>query len=188
MNNLFIISGPSGSGQDSIIDGLAKFLPIERVVTTTTREPRPGESEGHPYYFVSKDTFQEALAGNAFTEHAEHYNGNRYGVTRTELDRVIRSGNIGIWKVEYQGVEAAKVLFPGIIAILIAPPSLEVLEERLRRRDHPSEEYLAERMTYTKEMLKHASIYDYTIVNEEGRLEDAIEKTADIIRRHAKLS
>ncbi len=188
MNNLFIISGPSGSGQDSIIDGLTKILPIERVVTTTTREPRPGESEGHPYYFIPKVAFRQSLAAGAFAEHAEQYNGNIYGVTKTELDRVIASGRVGIWKVEYQGVKSAKKLFPGIIAIFIAPPSLDILEERLRKRDHPSETYLAERMAYTKEMLAHTSIYDYSVVNEEGKLDEAVAKTTDIIRKHAHVS
>lgn len=182
-NNLFIISGPSGSGQDSIIEGLSKFFPIERVVTTTTRDPRPGESDGHPYYFITKKAFREEIARGGFVEYAEQYNGNFYGVTGKELDRVRESGKAGIWKVEYQGVETAKRLFPGIVAILITAPP-DILEARLRRRDNPTEEFIAERMTYTEKMLEHASIYDYTIENEEGKLDEAVKKTADVIRRY----
>ncbi|MCA9364634.1 MAG: hypothetical protein KC736_01950 [Candidatus Moranbacteria bacterium] len=181
--NIFIISGPSGAGEDSIIDGLAKFMPIERVVTTTTRQPRQGESEGNPYYFISKEKFEEKIAENGFVEYARQYNDNIYGVTFDEIERVKNSGRIGIWKIEYKGVETAKKLFPGIIAIFITVESLSVLEDRLRRRG-ASEEYIKERMVYTKEWFNHTDIYDYTVTNVENKLDESIQKTATIIQKH----
>lgn len=180
---LFIISGPSGSGQDSVIEGLSKILPIERVITTTTRNARPGETEGKPYYFVSEDRFKDDLSEGKFVEWAKEYNEQLYGVTKDELERVANSGRIGIWKIEWKGVTTAKRLFPGIVAILVAAP-LESIETRIRNRDNPTEEYLAERMKYTKEWMNHTDIYDHTIENLDGKLENAVHQLAEIIRGH----
>ncbi|MFZ2299547.1 MAG: guanylate kinase [Candidatus Moraniibacteriota bacterium] len=184
MRNIFIISGPSGAGEDSIIDGLVKLLPIERTITTVTRSPRTGESDGHPYYFVSLETFRQKIADGEMAEYAEQYNGNFYGVTTKELERISASGKIGVWKIDYQGVETAKRMFPGIIAIFITAP-LNILEQRIRMRDNFTEKYIRERMEYTKEWLNHTDIYDYQIENEQGRLDEAIQKVAAIIKEHA---
>lgn len=185
MNNVFIISGPSGAGEDSIIDALSKRLPIERVITTTSRPMRSGEKEGSPYYFLTKEIFERKIKGGEFIEYAKQYNDNLYGVTKNEIERVAQSKKIGIWKIEYQGVMTAKKLFPGIRAILLTAP-LDILEARIRRRDNPDEKLLAERMAYTKEWLKHADIYDYVIKNEEGKLDQAIEEAIAIIQKHSK--
>jgi guanylate kinase len=181
--NIFIISGPSGAGEDSIIDGLGEILPVERVITTTTRAPRPGEHAGNPYYFLSKQDFETKVAAGEFVEYAEEYNKQLYGVTRTELARISESGKIGLWKIEYQGVMTAKKLFPGIIAILVTAP-LGVMEDRIRRRGNFSEEAIAERMAYTKVWLtQHANIYDYTVENHEGKLRETISAFKNIIEQ-----
>lgn len=180
MRNVFIISGPSGAGEDSVIDALTKEFSIERVTTTRSRPMRPGESQGHPYYFISEAEFQERLAAGDFVEYAQQYNGQWAGVTREEIERVARSGKIGIWKIEYQGVMTAKKLFPEIIAILLTAP-LDVLEARIRRRDNPDEKLLQERMEYTREWLKHAHIYDYQVENQEGKLDETIARVKAII-------
>lgn len=178
---LFIISGPSGSGQDSVIEGLTKLLSLERVVTTTTRPPRTGESDGHPYHFISKEAFESGLKENIFLEHARHYGGEHYGVTITEADRVRASGKIGIWKVDWQGVANIKRLFPETRAILITAP-LDILEARLRRRDPSrSETSLKERMDYSREYLNHTDLYDFVVENRDGKLEEAIQKVFRII-------
>jgi guanylate kinase len=187
MQNLFIISGPSGAGEDSIIDGLAKLLSVERTITTTTRIPRAGESDGHPYYFISAEQFQQKIANGEIVEYAQHYNGNFYGVTNTELERVAASGGIGIWKIDYKGVETAKKMFPGIVAILITAP-LTIMEQRIRTRDHLTEDYIAERMAYTREWLKHTDIYDYIVENAQGKLEEAIREVSAIIKKHSPLA
>lgn len=181
--SLFIISGPSGSGQDSVIEGLAKVFPLERVITSTTRKPREGESEGKPYYFLPHDVFKRKISEGKFIEWAQEYNDELYGVTKEELERVAASGAIGIWKIEWKGVATAKRLFPGIVAILISAP-LESIETRLRKRDDPTEEYLAQRMAYTREWMNHTDIYDHTIENADGELEKAVSETAEIIRNH----
>lgn len=188
VGNLFIVSGPSGVGEDSVIEGLKSVLPIERVVTTTTREMREGEFQGNPYYFISTEEFQEKIVRGEFVEYAQEYNDNFYGVTKEEIERVANSGNIGIWKIEWRGVVTAKKLFPGIVAIFLTVSDLAVLEDRIRRRKPDvSEEYLRERMEYTREWLKHTDIYDYTVYNEENELEKAIEDIAEIIRCRASI-
>lgn len=183
MQNIFILSGPSGAGEDSIIDGLENILPIERVITTVTRAPRTGESDGHPYYFISLENFQQKVARGEMAEYAQQYNGNFYGVTKEELERIAKSKKIGIWKMDYKGVETAKKMFPDIIAIFITAP-LEILEQRIRTRDHLTETYITERMEYTKEWLNHTDIYDYTVENAQGKLNEAVEQVAAIIKKH----
>lgn len=183
-SNIFIISGPSGAGEDSIIEGLSRLMPLERVITSTTRELRPGESQGNPYYFISKEAFAQKIHMGGFAEYAQQYNDNFYGVTCEELARVAQSKKTGIWKIEYKGVMSVKKTFPAIRSIFITVPSLDILETRIRRRDNASDAYIQERMEYTKEWLKHADIYDYTVVNEEGKLHEAIKKVQAIIQQH----
>jgi guanylate kinase len=183
MNNIFIISGPSGAGEDSVIEGLSKLLPLEKIITTVTRSKRSGESDGHPYYFVSPETFENKIKQGEMAEYAKHYNDNYYGVTREELERVAKSSKIGIWKIDYHGVETANRLFPEIIALFITDP-LDILEKRIRMRDNLTETYIQERMAYTKEWLKHTNIYDYTIENEQDKLDETIEKVYTIIKKH----
>lgn len=183
-SNIFILSGPSGAGEDSIIEGLKKHFPIERIVTTTTRDIRPGESHGISYWFISHEEFVSRREAGEFVEWAEQYNGKLYGVTKEEIERVKNSGKIGTWKIEWKGVVAAKKLFPEIPAIFITVPDLETLERRIRQRDNVSEEYIKERMEYTKEWMQHADIYDYTIVNADGKLDEAIDQAKEIIEKY----
>lgn len=180
-NNLFIISGPSGAGEDSVIEGLRKKMPLERVITTTTRKIREGEFQGSPYYFISKKEFVKGINDKLFIEFAQEYNDNYYGVTREEIVRVQNCGKIGIWKIEYKGVISAKKIFPEIKAIFINAP-LETLERRIRKRDKISEEYIQERLAYTKEWLKHTDIYDYKIDNLDKKLQKSIERLEEIIK------
>jgi len=183
-SNIFILSGPSGAGEDSIISGLAKYFPIERIVTTTTRAMRVGESQGDPYWFITASEFIVRRDKGEFVEWAQQYNGNLYGVTRQEIERVQNSGKVGTWKIDYKGVIAAKKLFPEIPAIFITVPDIKVLENRIRKRDNVSEEYIQERMEYTKEWMEHTDIYDYTVMNEDGKLAEAIAQVAKIIQNH----
>lgn len=186
--NIVIISGPSGAGEDSVIDGLKKLLPVERVITSTTRAPRPGEQEGNPYYFLARKDFENKVAAGEFIEHAKEYNQELYGVTRDEIERVSKSGNIGIWKIEYKGVITAKKLFPRMIAILLTAPE-EVMEDRIRRRGHLSETEIQDRLIYTKDWLtNHIDIYDYTVENQEGKLDEAVIAIKDIIEASRKAS
>jgi len=182
MGNVFIISGPSGSGQDTLIEALKKELPLERVITTTTRPKRPTESDGHPYHFITKKAFTELLQAGAFVEYAKTYNGEWYGVQKKDLDAALASSNVVIWKVDYKGVRSIKKQFPHIISFLIEVPK-EILRKRLIKRDAPSEEYLQARMEYTEEWLASKELYDYCIKNEEGHLTEAVASLKAIIQK-----
>lgn len=184
--NLIIISGPSGSGQDSVIEGLENFFSIERVITVTTRSMRQGESIGHPYYFISKDEFKKKIKKQEFFEYAKHYNGNFYGVTRGEIKRVRASGKIGIWKIDYQGVIDVKKKIPNTPAILIIAP-LEILEQRIRHRDGATDKYIKDRMDYTKKWLKYTDIYDYIVENKDGHLDETILAVKAVIDKIIKI-
>ena len=179
-NKLFIISGPSGAGEDSVIEGLKKFFPIERVITTTTRKKRSDVFAEDPYYFISKEEFEKGITENKFFEYAQEYNNQFYGVTKNEIERVIESGKIGIWKIEYKGVITMKKLMPEIISIFIMTPTLEDIKQRLLKRGE-DKNYIEQRMDYTKEWLKHKDIYDYEVINHEGKLDETVEEVRGII-------
>lgn len=187
--NLIIISGPSGSGQDSVIEGLIKRgLPVERVVTTVTRPMRPGESPGKPYYFISAGEFERLVAKDKMAEWAVVY-GNKCGVTRDELERVKNlKDKIGVWKMEWRGAEAAKKLYPDILAIMIVPPDIGALAARSEKRHQQTEEEIQARLAGSREMLEHKDIYDYVVVNEEGKLDGAIDKVTEILKQEGYAS
>lgn len=184
-NNIFIISGPSGAGEDSIITELKKRMDVRTIITTTTRQMREGESEGDPYYFITQNEFEDLIASNGLVEWAQQYNGQYYGVTKKEFEDITSTGKIGLWKIEYKGVQTAKEKFPGMIAIFIMAESLNILEQRIRMRDDVSEEYIQERMIYTKEWLKHTDMYDYTVINKQNKLSEAVDEIEKIIKKHA---
>ncbi len=183
MKNVFIISGPSGSGQDSIIESLALLLPLKRVITTTTRPKRDTESEGNPYHFISLELFNEMRKADLFLECAQTYNGEWYGVTKKELLETTANNTVVIWKVDHKGVAKIKSLFPEILAFYIEVPP-EVLRKRLEARDNPSSQYLEDRMRYTEEWQVNRHLYDYCIKNEDGKLEEAVNHIKEIIESH----
>jgi len=186
MKNVFIISGAAGSGKDSVIDGLQTLFPLERIITSTTRTMRPMEKEGAPYYFLTRQDFERGIASGNFVEYSTNENGELYGVTKSELDRIASKNNIAIWRVDWKGVVTIKKLHPEIPAIYISAP-IEVLETRLRSRDkEKNEAYFQERMEYTREWLKHLDIYDYQVENEEDKLEQTIEQVAHIIKQRSE--
>ena len=183
LDNVVIISGASGAGEDSAIEGLRSYTQVNRVITTSTRDMRPGESDGSPYYFISKEAFEEKLDRGEMVEWAKQYNGNLYGVTKAELERVNALPGVGIWKIEYQGVMSAQKLYPDILSIFIMAESLDVLADRIRSRGSVSEEFIQERMEYTKEWLKHEDIYDYKVINYQGKLDETVKEIAQILKK-----
>jgi guanylate kinase len=183
LNNIVIISGPSGAGEDSIIEGLRAYGQVNRIITTTTRDMRPGEIQGTSYHFISKEEFEEKIKHNEMVEWAKQYNGQYYGVTISELERANALPGIGAWKIEYQGVMTAKKLFPEILAIFVMADSLDVLIQRIRMRGNVSDKFIEERMEYTKEWLKHEDIYDYKVINHQGKLNEAIQEVAEILKK-----
>ena len=182
--NIFIISGPSAAGEDSIIRGLEEQIEFEKIITTTTREMRPKESQGNPYYFISKKEFEDGIKKDEFYEYAEEDRGNLYGVTKKEFERACNSGRPVVWKVDYKGVITGKKIFPDAIAIFIDVP-LETIENRIRRRDNLNEEYIQGRLKYAQGWYDNKDKFDYSIKNEEGKLDEAIQEVVNIIKKHS---
>lgn len=184
---IFVLSGPSGAGEDSIIEGLKKILPIEALITTTTRPMRPGESQGKPYYFISRKDFEDGLTAGRFFEYAQEDNDNYYGCTNDEFERVGKTDKIIIWKVDYKGVINAKRLIPDeAVTILIDVPP-EAVEKRIRKRTTVTEEFVKGRLEYAKGWYDNRRYFDYEIKNEDGKLAEAIEDTAKIIKKELNI-
>lgn len=183
---LFIVTGPSGAGKDSVIEAVHGLgLEYGSVTTSSTRPMRPGEAEGHPYYFLSRDEFQKKIDNGDMIEWAEVY-GNYYGSTREEVEHSRNKHGVVIIKVDPQGARTFKQIITDAVTIFIAPPSFEFLEKRLVNRASDSPEVIQERLERAKDELKNLSQWDYVITNEEGKLQEAAQQLVDIIHRHTK--
>ena len=137
---------------------------------------------------MSHEVFEERVSKGAMIEWARQYNNELYGVTREELERVNALPGLGVWKLEYQGVIAARALFPEIRSILLLAESLEVLEQRIRSRDSVvSDAFIRDRMHYTQEWLKHTDAYDHVVINKQGCLHETILEVIDILRKEQYL-
>lgn len=179
---VFIISGPSGAGEDSVVKGIKEKLDVAKPVSTTTRSMRPGEIEGKNYYFVSEEEFKRKIASDEFFEWTEEDRGKLYGITKEEINRVVKTGKIVILKIEYHGVITVKKLLPEAKAILITAP-LDVIEKRLRSRENDGgEEFIQARLEYAKGWGENKDIFDFEVENIEGELDKTIEKVINIIQ------
>lgn len=181
-NKIFIISGPSGAGEDSVIEELQKKLNFSRIVTTVTRKPRAGEKQGKPYYFISINEFKKLIKNNELIEWAIVY-GDYRGCPKKEIERLLKKNKPIFWKVDWQGVKIIKKLLPDAVSIFIAPPSYKILEKRLIKRGKDSMERIKYREKETKEWLKHKNIYDYIVINEEGKFNETVAKVKNIIKK-----
>ena len=179
---IFIISGPSGAGEDSVIEALHKKIAFNRVITTVTRKPLRGERQGRPYYFISIPQFKKLIAQKQLVEWAMVY-GDYRGCTRRELNRLLKLKKPILWKVDWHGVRDIKKFLPEAVAIFIAPPSYEILEERLRRRGRDSLREIKRRKKFTQEWLKHKNIYDYVVINYQGKFRQTVQRAAQIIKK-----
>lgn len=181
----FIVSGPSGAGEDSVIEGLRKKIKLERVVTTITRQRRKSEKEGRPYYFVNVQKFKKMIKKGEFVEWAKVY-GDYRGSTKREIERLVRKKVLALWKIDFQGVKIIKKKMPEVISIFIYPPSREVLERRLLKRGQDSPEVIRKRWAFTKKWLSQKKNYDYVVVNREGKLREAIDEASGILKRNLR--
>lgn len=188
---LFVVTGPSGAGKDSVISGARKRLGTEgafgSITTTTSRPMRPGEAEGSPYYFISRDEFERKMSGGEMIEWAEVY-GNYYGSTREEVERARRKYSVVVIKVDPQGARTFKQLLPEAITIFIQPPSFAYLEKRLINRASDSPEVIHKRLETARAELQQLDQWDHRIVNEEGQLESAIDSFIALIHSASEQS
>lgn len=181
---LIVFSGPSGAGKDTILKELLASDPnISLSVSATTRAPREGEQDGKDYYFLTRRQFEDMVQKGGMLEHAE-YCDNFYGTPRRPVEEALSQGKDVILEIEVAGAAQVIRSCPGCVSIFLMPPSLEVLEKRLRRRQTDSEESIQKRLAKAKEEMSHASAYDHVVVNNE--LDKAVAEVAAILRSHKK--
>lgn len=177
---LVVISAPSGGGKGTILKELfAKDDNLVLSVSATTRSPRTGEEHGKQYYFLQKEEFEELISQGKMLEYAQ-YVGNYYGTPREPVEQWMAQGKDVVLEIEVQGGAQIKKLMPGCVSIFILPPSMEVLEKRLRDRGTEEDATVRKRLEKAREEIPHAKDYDYVVFND--RLEDAVEDLRAILR------
>lgn len=178
---VIIFSAPSGSGKSTIIGHLLKRIPnMEFSISATSRKPRPGEENGREYYFLSHDEFKQKVAEDKFVEWVEVYQGTCYGTLKSEIERIWDKGNVVIFDVDVLGgVSLKKIFGDKALSVFIQPPSIEVLEQRLRNRNTETEESLRKRIERAEMELQYSNQLDVVVVNDD--LETAIDETETIV-------
>lgn len=183
MGKLFIVTGPSGAGKDSVINAVKEQgLAFGQVVTTSTRQMRQTEQEGNPYYFLTREQFEAVVQRGDMVEWAEVY-GNLYGCSKQEVEQKLAAYDVVIVKVDPQGARSYKKLMPEAKTIFIMPPSYEYLEKRLINRETDTPTVIKQRLATAQRELENLLDWDYLVVNEEGKLDEAAEEVVDIIKK-----
>ncbi len=178
---LIVLSGPSGVGKDAILSRLKATEKQVRFITTlTTRARRPKEVDGVDYTFISKETFENLLKNSELLESANVY-GNWYGVPKQPVWDALKRGEDVIVKVDVQGAATIKRLVPEAVFIFLVPPSLKELENRLRRRYTEKPHELEIRLKTAPNELKEVNNFDYIVLNDNDKIDHAIEKIRAII-------
>ena len=176
---LLVVSGPSGSGKSSIVRELIERLGIEFSVSATTRLPRPGERHGVHYNFISRRDFEKMIENDELLEWAI-YNNRYYGTPQALIEETLADQRDILLEIEIQGARQVRERKPEAIMYFIAPPSLEELEKRLRRRGDTSDEDIEDRLEIAKsEMAEATDLFDHIIVNDN--LDQAISELEGLI-------
>ena len=179
---LFVVSGPSGAGKDTLVDGLRlRHERLKYSVSATTRAPRPGEREGIEYFFVTREAFEQKLAEGGFLEH-RLYNDHLYGTPRSFINEALLNGYDVIMKPEVNGAIAIKERFPEAVLIFIVPDRFSLLQTRLEARRTESNDVIAARLAIAHEELRYVRLFDYLLVNQEARPDVAVEDLEAIVR------
>lgn len=180
---LIIISGPSGVGKGTVRDYFMKdtSLNLTYSISMTTRVPRANEVDGKDYLFVSKDTFEKAIADDALLEWAE-FVGNYYGTPLSQVEQLRNEGKNVLLEIEVQGAEQVRYKVPDAISIFMIPPTMEELEKRIRGRKSEPEEVVQERLAKAEKEMTLIKDYKYVVCNDDPEL--AAQYIGLIIKRH----
>ena len=182
---LLIFTAPSGAGKTTIVRHLlATFAALAFSVSATTRPPRPGEVDGHDYYFLSPTEFARRIAAGDFVEYEEVYPGRFYGTLHSEVARIRAAGRSVVFDIEVKGATNIKKHYPTeSLAVFVAPPDRETLFQRLRDRSTEDAESLRVRIARAAEELAYATTFDRVLVNDEltATLAEAERITRDFL-------
>lgn len=186
MGKAILFSAPSGCGKTTIIGQLMQYFDcFDFSISATSRAPRGEERDGVDYHFLSHDEFMRRVEAGDFLEWEEVYQGTCYGTLKSEVSRIWERGRVIVFDVDVNGGRNIKRYFgDDALSIFVMPPSLEVLEQRLRSRGTDSEEAIVKRLARSAEELKQAPQFDVTIVNDD--LERAVAETRAVVENFLK--
>ena len=177
---LILFSGPSGVGKDTVLDVvLNKDKSLQKSISLTTRKIRENEVDGKDYYFITLPEFQDMISKGEVLEHAQ-YGANMYGTPKAPVDKWLNEGKTVILKIEVQGASNIKKMYPDSVGVFLLPPSMEVLENRLRSRGTEDEEDIQRRLEIARNEIRKSVDYDYFVVNED--IDCASDDVLTIIR------
>ncbi|MEZ7874203.1 MAG: guanylate kinase [Bacteroidales bacterium] len=182
--NVLIVSAPSGGGKSTIVGHLLKTFNIfDFSVSATTRAPRGAEVNGKEYFFLSEAEFKSRVEAGEFIEHEEVYPGLFYGTFKSEVERVWGNGKIVLFDIDVMGgINLKKLYGEKALSIFIAPPSLEILRERLVKRSTDSPEAIEKRVAKAQKEMQFAGNFDKILVNDD--LQTALNEVEQIIREN----
>ena len=176
---LFVVSAPSGAGKTTLCKGITDSLEnLTHSISYTTRKPRAGETDGRDYYFVTAERFRDMVQAGDFAEYAEVH-ANLYGTSKRVLDDMIREGIDVILDIDTQGARQIKSHFTTAVFVFIMPPSMAILEERLRNRKSDREDEIRKRMRRAVDEIRDYGLYDYIVVNRD--FERALSELRSIV-------
>lgn len=179
---LFVVSGPSGVGKGTILKRVREGRPeLHLTVSATTRQPRPEDTDGVTYHFLSDAAFDQLVADDAFLEWA-HVHGHSYGTLKSEVDPYLSQGTSVILEIDVQGAFAVREKRPEAVLVFVEPPSVEELERRLRARGTEDEQSIQLRLSNARKEMEQSDKYDVRIVND--KLDEAIERMGALIDRY----
>ena len=183
MGKAILFSAPSGCGKTTIIGKLMQYFDcFDFSISATSRKPRGQERDGRDYYFLSHEEFMRRVGKGDFLEWEEVYQGTCYGTLKSEISRIWDAGRVIVFDVDVNGGNNIKRYFGAdALSIFVMPPSLEVLEQRLRSRGTDSEEAIVKRLARSAEELKQAPQFDVMIVNDD--LQRAVAEARAVIEK-----
>lgn len=177
---LIVISGPSGAGKGTIVSKVMEDMDnIWLSISMTSREIRGSEKDGVDYYFVSKEEFEEKIKNDEFLEYAIVHNNKYYGTPKENIEEKLNSGMNVILEIDIQGALKIKEKVKEALFIFIMPPSMEVLKERLIKRNTETKDKILERFKTAYNEINEFKKYNYVVVND--KLSDSVEKVKSII-------
>jgi len=184
---IFLISGPSGVGKDSIIEEIRKiFTDFHFVITAVTRAKRNDEIDGMNHFFITEDKFNEMIENDELIEWSKVYK-NYYGVPKHQIDIPLSENRSVILRVDVQGAEKIKSRIPSVITIFIKPENFDQIEKHLSSRGENSNEDIKRRIEAARGEIELSKNFDYVITNQEGNIQYVINKVKDIIVKNLEL-
>ncbi len=187
MSKLIVISGPSGAGKGTVVKELLNIYKenndkVHLSISATTRLKREGEVDGVNYYFIKYNDFLKKIKNNEFLEYNKYGTGKFYGTLKNHVLEYLEKGYDVILEIDINGYRQVIKNYKDAVGIFIMPPSLEILEQRLRNRNTETNEQIEKRLATAKEEIENKDIYPYIVINQEGASFDAALEVYKIIK------